>query len=184
MGTIPEPVSQFLDWIFLDVASRAASGKNPDVPIAGLFRAYSQQPSKGRGKAGVRRGRSYMRRTDLSLRRYVAILALRKLGFTVDQAAAEVAVRLGKKTANEIDAIRTSFYKFHAPFSPGPLLASWEYCFTSWNDWAVRADARTIDFVAKELIIRKGLGKELAVRFQKIMQQVRSQPQVRLNREG
>jgi hypothetical protein len=68
MGTIPELVSQFLDWIFLDVASLAASGKNPDVPIAGLFRAYSQQPSKGWGKAGVRRGRSYMHRTDLSLR--------------------------------------------------------------------------------------------------------------------
>jgi hypothetical protein len=131
MGTIPELVSQFLDWIFLDGASRAASGKNPDVPIAGLFRAYSQQPSKGLGKSRGPKGPILHAPDRLVTARYVAILALRKLGFTVDHAAAEVAVRLGKKTANEIDAIRTGFYKFHPPFSPDPLLASWEYCFIS-----------------------------------------------------
>jgi hypothetical protein len=131
MGTIPELVSQFLDWIFLDVASRAASGKNPDVPIAGLFRAYSHQPSKGLGKSRGPKGPILHAPDRVVTARYVAILELRKLGFTVDQAAAEVAVRLGKKTANEIDAIRTGFYKFHPPFSPDPLLASWEYCFIS-----------------------------------------------------
>jgi hypothetical protein len=86
---------------------------------------------KGLGKGRGPKGPILHAPDRLVTARYVAILELRKLGFTVDQAAAEVAVRLGKKTANEIDAIRTGFYKFHPPFSPDPLLASWEYCFIS-----------------------------------------------------
>lgn len=42
---------------------------------------------------------------------------------------------------------------------------------------AAKADGRTIDFVAKQLIVCKGRGSELAAKFRKFVRRIRRQRQ-------
>jgi hypothetical protein len=95
----------FTDWMLLDVATRVPSGKNPTVPIRGVWIEYDDPNPKGRGKVGIRKGPGSMRESDLPMRRYVVIRVLRDHGLSLNEACAEVAVRLNQTTENEINSI-------------------------------------------------------------------------------
>lgn len=106
----------FIDWLLLGVAKRPEAGKNPTQPISGPWVLYNQLDQKKRGKSGVRKGQAYLRGSDLPMRRYLAIAAMREHGFSHDAACAELGIRLGKTTAPEMASISRSYHKYQHPF--------------------------------------------------------------------
>ncbi len=160
---IPPALILFIDWVLLDCARRQPSGKNPHEPMAGIWMARGVSP-KGRGKAGARRAFK-LRLSDLPLRRYVAILALRQIGITLDDACWEVALRLGKTTLAQESSIKTAFLKFHSPYPPDQLLKTWRGLFDGFRSWVIQSEDRNINFLADRLAADPDRGPDVAKRF-------------------
>lgn len=171
---IPEHLALFLDFLFLDEAVREVTGKNPDTPMRGRFKTYLQPSSRLRGKAGGRRGRAYMRRSDLSLRRYVAIEALRNEGVALKVACIEVGKRLGKETEKEIEVIKSGYQKFRPPYSSPELLSTWGCDFIWWREWLRRAPLSTVEFLAGRL--KDTQGELSAYKFLSLAKRIRKWP--------
>jgi hypothetical protein len=127
----------FVDWELLGVANRPKAGKNPTEAISGPWVRYNQPDRKKRGKSGTRRGRPYLRGSDLAMRRFVAIAALREQGFGLENACIEVGTRLGKKAAKEFKSIGTSYHKYRHPFRE-QLLAHEVNFFGLWMESEIR----------------------------------------------
>jgi hypothetical protein len=170
----PEPTMQFVDWMLLDLATRPTSGKNPEMALDGLWMGYFDPASKSRGKGGVRTGRAYVHRSDLSLRKYVAILKLKELGMLVEKASVVVGTRLGHTTAKEFTKIRKGFYKFHPPGPDEQLLRIWEGMFATWRVWAAEANQVTID-CAIHLMLARGRGAPEVRKFRDLVRRIKEE---------
>jgi hypothetical protein len=167
INAVSEPLSQFIDWVLLDLAYREPSGKNPVTLMEGILRAY--QPSS-RGKGSGRRAYK-LRGSDLTLRRYISILALREEKFTLDFSFMEVASRLGQSTAAAAESVSRGYYEFVPPFPPEGMLADWQGLFKAWKLWVLQADERTIDCVAK--LFEDRLVPERAKKFRDLVGRIR-----------
>jgi hypothetical protein len=155
-GPLTEELQQFVDYLLLDEAIRLSSGKTSDEPMRGLFISYGRPSSRRRGKAGARRGKACMHGSDISLRRYVAITALRHAHYPLKRACIEVGVRLGRSLDSELAVIKSSYLKFHPPYAEEKVLAVWRGSFLTWREWVRTAPQDAIDFVAKELMPGRG----------------------------
>jgi hypothetical protein len=169
---IPEPLSLFLDWVLLDRAIRPPSGKNPKSLMTGIWVAY--QPSgNGRGKVGARRALK-LRGSDVSLRRYVVILALRDSGLTLDAACWELAARLGKTTLAQKETIKTGFHKFRPASPPDRVLASWRGRFEGWRRSVKGPTEASIIFLAGRLAHDPDRGQQVADDFRDLARRAQS----------
>jgi hypothetical protein len=136
-ATMPE-VWLFVDWLLTDIACRTPSGKNQENDLVGFWITYWQFDQRRRGKRGIRRGPAYIRVSDLALRRYIAIRALREQNVPLKVACQEVGRRLGKTSARSLNSISTGFLKYNHP------RRDWLYtvflkCFRSWMETDVKS---------------------------------------------
>jgi hypothetical protein len=137
----------FIDWIFLEVATRPRAGRNPTESIRGIYIEYEDPTPTKRGKGGLRKSPGSMRRSDIAMRRYVAIEALMKHGRSLKTACADVAICLEKANLSEmrststgdskIKAIRTAYLKCRHPLRHS-WLSLWTPVFKNWLDWEIK----------------------------------------------
>ncbi len=92
-----------------------------------------------------------MHGSDLSLRRYVAIEALRRWGCPLKSACIEVGERLGKGSQEAFDVIKSGYEKFRPPYAEAQLLRAWDEDFLWWKKWVRGEPQSTIDFFATRI---------------------------------
>jgi hypothetical protein len=90
--------------------------KNPTQPISGAFVVYSQPDQKKRGKNGIRKGPANMRGSDLSMRLYLDIFAMRWWkGMTLVKALEELTERLDRLDMTiKWDALKARYDRFRS----------------------------------------------------------------------
>jgi hypothetical protein len=128
-----------VDWILSDLAVRQRSHRRK--PMEGMWINRQFGPMSG-GR------RPYLRGSDLSERRFVALSVLLSTGRSMSDSLYEVGRRLGKTTLRELEAIRTSYYDFQHP-SKDRLAENWLGNFRNWTDWAIAASKKSVNSVVE-----------------------------------
>jgi hypothetical protein len=150
-----DDLSYFLEFVLLDEAWRAPSGKRQVKPMEGMWM--------------VRHGNSGMRESDRRLRCNVCIHTLNEIGgMTVEKAAAHVATLLGRTSAAEVAVIRVAYYER----PPGALRSqAFHLQFIDWRAWVFRSNEETLRFFLDEY--KRGFGNHRHQRLAKLIQNLR-----------
>jgi hypothetical protein len=140
MDVNQDDLPYFLEFVLLDEAWRAPSGKRQAKPMEGNWMSIH--------------GNSGMRESDRRLRCSVCIHTLKEIGgMTVEKAAAHVATLLGRKSEAEVAVIRVAYYER----PPGTLRCqAFHSQFIDWRAWVLRSDEETLRFFLDEY--QRGFG--------------------------